>query len=107
MAPKLPLPRGWKRRIPSSVLHIRAFGHFRLQPNAPQNMPTGSLFGLFVSVVSESLLTVALSSLGHNSPQRAGMTTGRGASSRGAGAVSGSSGPPQESVVAGLTESVN
>ena len=30
MPPKLPLPRGWKRRIPSSVLHIRAFGHFRL-----------------------------------------------------------------------------
>ncbi len=22
MPPKLPLPRGWKRRVPSSVLHI-------------------------------------------------------------------------------------
>ncbi len=37
----------------------------------------------------------------------AGRTSGLVASSRGPGAVSGPSGPPQESVVAGLTESVN
>jgi len=29
MAPKLPLPRGWKRRVRSSVLHVLALG---LQP---------------------------------------------------------------------------
>ena len=27
MAPKLPLPRGWKRRVRSSVLHILALGN--------------------------------------------------------------------------------
>ena len=30
MAPKLPLPRGWKRRVRSSVLHILALGHYHL-----------------------------------------------------------------------------
>ncbi len=28
MPPKLPLPRGWKRRIRSSVLHILALSHY-------------------------------------------------------------------------------
>ncbi len=28
MAPKLPLPRGWKRRVRSSVLHILALSHY-------------------------------------------------------------------------------
>ncbi len=28
MAPKLPLPRGWKRRVRSSVLHIFALSHY-------------------------------------------------------------------------------
>ncbi len=28
MTPKLPLPRGWKRRVRSSVLHILALGHY-------------------------------------------------------------------------------
>ena len=27
-APKLPLPRGWKRRVRSSVLHILALSHY-------------------------------------------------------------------------------
>ena len=27
---KIPLPRGWKRRVRSSVLHILALGHFDL-----------------------------------------------------------------------------
>ncbi len=30
MAYKLPLPRGWKRRVRSSVIHILALGHFHL-----------------------------------------------------------------------------
>ncbi len=30
MAPKLPLPRGWKRRVRSSVLHILALSHYTL-----------------------------------------------------------------------------
>ena len=30
MAPKLPLPRGWKRRGRSSVLHILALSHYHL-----------------------------------------------------------------------------
>ncbi len=30
MAPKLPLPRGWKRRVRSSVLHILALSHYSL-----------------------------------------------------------------------------
>ncbi len=30
MPPKLPLPRGWKRRVRSSVLHILALGHYHL-----------------------------------------------------------------------------
>jgi hypothetical protein len=30
MAPKLPLPRGWKRRVRSSVLQILALSHFHL-----------------------------------------------------------------------------
>ncbi len=28
MPPKLPLPRGWKRRVRSSVLHILALSHY-------------------------------------------------------------------------------
>ena len=28
MTPKLPLPRGWKRRVRSSVLHILALSHY-------------------------------------------------------------------------------
>ncbi len=28
MAPKLPLPRGWKHRVRSSVLHILALSHY-------------------------------------------------------------------------------
>ncbi len=28
MAPKLPLPRGWKCRVRSSILHILALSHF-------------------------------------------------------------------------------
>ncbi len=28
MAPKLPLPRGWKCRVRSSVLHILALSHY-------------------------------------------------------------------------------
>ena len=28
MAPKLPLPSGWKRRVRSSVLHILALSHY-------------------------------------------------------------------------------
>jgi hypothetical protein len=28
MAPKLPLPRGGKRRVRSSVLHVLALGHY-------------------------------------------------------------------------------
>ena len=30
MSPKLPLPRGWKRRVRSAVLHILALGHYSL-----------------------------------------------------------------------------
>ncbi len=30
MAPKLPLPRGWKRRVRSSGLRILALGHYHL-----------------------------------------------------------------------------
>ncbi len=30
MAPKLPLPHGWKCRIRSSVLHILDLGHYHL-----------------------------------------------------------------------------
>ena len=30
MPPTLPLPRGWKRRVRSSVLHILALGHHHL-----------------------------------------------------------------------------
>ena len=30
MPPKLPLPRGWKRRIRSFVLHVLALGHHDL-----------------------------------------------------------------------------
>ena len=30
MAPKLPLPRGWKHGVRSSVLHILAVGHYHL-----------------------------------------------------------------------------
>ncbi len=28
MPPKIPLPRGWKRRVRSSVLHILALSHY-------------------------------------------------------------------------------
>ncbi len=28
MTPKLPLPRGWKRHVRSSVLHILALSHY-------------------------------------------------------------------------------
>ncbi len=28
MPPKLPLPRGWKRRVKSSILHIQALSHY-------------------------------------------------------------------------------
>ncbi len=28
MPPKLPLPRGWKHRVRSSVLHILALSHY-------------------------------------------------------------------------------
>ncbi len=28
MPPKLPLPRGWKRRVRSWVLHILALSHY-------------------------------------------------------------------------------
>ena len=28
MPPKLPLPRSWKRRVRSSVLHILALSHY-------------------------------------------------------------------------------
>ena len=30
MARNLPMPRGWKRRVRASVLHILALGHFDL-----------------------------------------------------------------------------
>ncbi len=30
MSPKLPLPRGWKRRVRSSVLHILTLGRYSL-----------------------------------------------------------------------------
>ncbi len=35
MPPKLPLPRGWKRRVRSSVLHILALG----LPDSTVNVP--------------------------------------------------------------------
>ncbi len=30
MLSKLPLPRGWKRRVRSSVLHVLAVSHYHL-----------------------------------------------------------------------------
>ncbi len=30
MARKLPLPRGWKRRVKSSVVHVLALSHYSL-----------------------------------------------------------------------------
>ncbi len=38
MAPKLPLPRGWKRRVRSSVLHILAVGHYSVRPGQDSHL---------------------------------------------------------------------
>ncbi len=39
MAPKLPLPRGWKRRVRSSVLHILALSHYTCRGPAIFELP--------------------------------------------------------------------
>jgi hypothetical protein len=58
--------------------------------------------------LKNGILIVELSRLAcSQGPETAGRMSGRGASSRGARAVLRPSGPPQESAVAGLMESVN
>ncbi len=48
MAPKLPLPRGWNRRVRSSVLHILDLGHYYLleQRNFARRCTSPAIFEL-------------------------------------------------------------
>ncbi len=41
MPPKLPLPRGWKRRVRSSVLHILALSHYTFTGLMAEAAPVG------------------------------------------------------------------
>ena len=41
MAPKLPLPRGWKHRVRSSVLHILALSHYTFTGLMAEAAPVG------------------------------------------------------------------
>jgi len=54
MPPKLPLPRGWKRRVQSSVLHILALSQYTSHLNLPDSTTNMPFLGRPISVESRA-----------------------------------------------------
>ena len=79
MTPKLPLPRGWKRRVRSSVLRILALGHYRLLEQRTFHGAPGPVHRLrprvyFLKSLRKNYLQQALTRIQNRLPRRFGLS---------------------------------